>query len=375
MLDVFAPVTHGRRMTELQLTNARRRLALGILNVGFWVAVSIAGIFRVSRGGMAPVHTAGLLQILCVVVAVQSLFDFTGGIILMPPGGTAAPRQFPLRWIRGVLAHSSLLCLSGVLSYWSFRLWGGFSAAVLLSSAGLFFCRRHVLRLVAGVRARSSDFARCAGWGVGSTDPSFTGESCGIGRGAVILLPERWKTLLSASQMAIVVGRRLWQLENNLPARSLLSCLCWNLAGCQAGAFLLELPGRLPEQAMLLQYFWMTLWGFLGLLILPGISRSSVFAADRAAAARGLDVESWIQSFPNITGEDGNPGALVQRVFYPIPSAGERLSRLAASKHLPILGNVARTNLFLSLATLTILGRCVHCNVGRPELWVFPPSD
>ena len=27
-----------------------------------------------------------------------------------------------------------------------------------------------------------------------------------------------------------------------------------------------------------------------------------------------------------------------------------------------------------SWATLTLLGRAMHCNVGRPALWVFPPA-
>jgi Zn-dependent protease with chaperone function len=147
------------------------------------------------------------------------------------------------------------------------------------------------------------------------------------------------------------------------------------LTGCQVGALVLGFANRTPEQAVLLQSLWMTLWGFFGLLVLPSFSRTSVFAADRAAAALGFDVKSWIRAFPSITGEDGNAKKLVQRVFYPIPSTEERLRGLAHETRLPILGNVARTNLFLSLATLTILGRCVHCNAGRPELWVFPPTD
>jgi hypothetical protein len=39
-----------------------------------------------------------------------------------------------------------------------------------------------------------------------------------------------------------------------------------------------------------------------------------------------------------------------------------------------IPGNLARSNLYYSWATFTLLGRAVHCNVGRPSLWVFPPS-
>ena len=39
-----------------------------------------------------------------------------------------------------------------------------------------------------------------------------------------------------------------------------------------------------------------------------------------------------------------------------------------------VAGNLARSNLYYSWASFTLLGRAVHCNVGRPSLWVFPPS-
>ena len=39
-----------------------------------------------------------------------------------------------------------------------------------------------------------------------------------------------------------------------------------------------------------------------------------------------------------------------------------------------VLGSLARNNPYYSWATLTFLGRAVHCNVDRPALWVFPPS-
>ena len=119
----------------------------------------------------------------------------------------------------------------------------------------------------------------------------------------------------------------------------------------------------------------MTLWGFVGLLVLPSLSRSAVFGSDKAASIDGCDATGWIRQVPAITGEDGSGQVLLQRIFYPIPSTDERLRHLAGASSRPVLGNVARTNLYLSLATMTFLGRCVHCNVGRPELWIFPPSD
>ena len=36
--------------------------------------------------------------------------------------------------------------------------------------------------------------------------------------------------------------------------------------------------------------------------------------------------------------------------------------------------NLARSNLRYSWATLMLLGRAVHCNLGRPPLCVFSPS-
>ena len=119
----------------------------------------------------------------------------------------------------------------------------------------------------------------------------------------------------------------------------------------------------------------MTLWTFGSLLILPGLSRKAVFAADCAARDVGDDLQDWITRFPGLVGEDGGANPLVQTIFYPVPSARERLlglTRPPATGFVP--GNLARNNLYYSWAACTLLGRAVHCNVGRPALWVFPPS-
>ena len=51
-----------------------------------------------------------------------------------------------------------------------------------------------------------------------------------------------------------------------------------------------------------------------------------------------------------------------------------RLRQLEKSLSGFVAGILARSNRYYSGATLTSLGRAVHCNVGRPALWVFPPS-
>ena len=374
MLDGFPEVDDRPPMTDSQIKTAGRRLVLGISNVGFWVLLSATGIAWLAPSNGRQVQQAELFQWLLAAVAIQSLFDWVGGAVLVPASFDAS-RGFLSRWGRGILVHSLLLGGAGVLNYWSFHLSGGYGLGVAVPSIALFLFRRQVFCLLSGTRVRLAQIAGTDCWIAQAEDPSFTGGICGAGKNAVALLPEAWTLRLTGSELNTLRQRRLWEIQKQWPARAFLFVLCWNLAGCGIGSALLEIPGRAPETALLLHCCGMTLWGFVGLLVLPTLSRSAVFAADRSAAVGGCDVAGWIQKFPEITGEDGNAKTLLQRVFYPIPSARERLLWLGRCPALPVVGNVARMNLFLSLATLTLLGRCVHCNVGRPELWVFAPSD
>ncbi len=374
VLDGLPGVDDRPQMTDAQIKTAKRRLALGITNVGFWVLAAVAGLVWLTPSGVPPIGGTDLLLWMLAAVGVQAVFDWLGGAVLMPAFHGGFKRFFP-RWSRGVTVHTLLLLATGVVTVESYRLSGSFCPGVAVCTLALFLFRRQVFGLVSGVRIRPASVAGMPCWSIAAQDPSFTGGVCGLGRGGMPLLPESWEAGLTGGEMETVLQRRLWEIQHRLPARAFLFVLCWNIGGCGLGSVLLEIPGRAPETALLLHSCWMTLWGFLGLLLLPTASRSAVFAADNAAAARGCDAAAWIKKFPEMTGEDGNARTLLQRVFYPVPSAQERLLLLRGSPALPVLGNVARTNLYLSLATLTILGRCVHCNVGRPELWVFAPSD
>jgi hypothetical protein len=208
-----------------------------------------------------------------------------------------------------------------------------------------------------------------------TSEAAFSGGIIGFGAGARSLMPASWLKILPAQELETEFFRRQWQIQKGLPLRSFLVLLLWNLSGCTVGKHLLNLPGRAPGEALFGHVCFMTLWSFLGLLILPRLSREAVLAADRAAAAAGLDIESWIRRFPDLVGEDGSDRGAVQNVFYPIPSAEIRLNALNRDSSHFGPGNLARNSLYYSWATLTLLGRAVHCNAGRPALWVFPPSD
>ncbi len=360
-------------MTPEQLNLARRRLWLGITNVGFWVLTTAVGLYWLTCYDTSGFNLRRLGFTFAAAVAVQAVFDFIGGAWLMPEPRSSM-MTFLRCWSRGVLGHTLALAGVGFLSYVSFQLSGGFGPAILLATAGLALGRRHLLRAVAGVSIKELPSEGGKILTADSSDPAFTGGIVGFGQRAKSLLPARWLANLPKEELVAESSRRQWQMKGGLPGRAFILVLGWNLLGDAAGSLAFRLADRTPTEALLGHACWMTLWTFGGLLLLPALSRAAVFAADRAAADSGCDPRRWITRFPNVVGEDGSSNSTVQTIFYPIPSAEFRLRQLDQPPSGFAPGNLARSNLYYSWATLTLLGRAVHCNVGRPALWVFPPS-
>jgi hypothetical protein len=130
----------------------------------------------------------------------------------------------------------------------------------------------------------------------------------------------------------------------------------------------------------------LTLWSFLGALVLPTPSRAAVYAADQAAAARcgAAPVRDAVAAIDRWQDDEAERPAAVETVFHPVPAAGRRARRLgtpsaphAGDHPAPALAahQVARHALYLSWAGLSPLARAVHCNAGRPALWVVWPGD
>ena len=361
-------------MNHAQTQLARRRLLLGITNVGFWVLVAAGGLWGLPRCSPDLFTSRGCTLVLAGAVTAQAGFDFVGGFLLMPAPGPSLS-SFLGRWLRGASVHTLVLGVVGWLSDASFRLTGSFAPAVLVATVGLAWSRRVLLSAVGGTAATASAWEGEPMLLAAAADPAFTGGTVVWGTGVASLLPAAWLGQVPAEELAAELHRRRWQISRGLPGRAVGLVLGWNVLGAAAGALVLGYAGRAAEQALLMHACWMTLWTFVSLLLLPSLSRKVVFAADRAALDAGHDPRAWIERFPSLVGEDGASSGFIQTIFYPVPSARERLlhlSRPAVAGFVP--GSLARNNLYYSWAGCTLLGRTVHCNVGRPALWVFPPS-
>ena len=117
---------------------------------------------------------------------------------------------------------------------------------------------------------------------------------------------------------------------------------------------------------------------FAGLLILPTVSRMASYTIDRRVVEQGVPAEllgSTLQKLDQLQDDEPERAAWIERVFHPVPSLTNR--RLLTRSSPLSLGawHVARVTLFLSWSCLGLLSRDVHCNAGRPELWVLLPTD
>ena len=205
--------------------------------------------------------------------------------------------------------------------------------------------------------------------------PHLTGGVVGVGR-EIAVLPEGWEERFGTPASELLLKRRQALITGGSRRYGLLLALLWNLAGFCAAYFA---AGGTESVAGLVSFsLYATLWAFLGVLFLPTPSRGAVFQGDALALEAGGDraqLEALIVRLDRDQDDEAGRDPAVETIFHPIPSSARRLDRLGTPPPRLAFWHAARTALYLSWASLSLLSRAVHCNVGRPEVWVFLPSD
>ena len=377
---------------------ARSRLILGMVTVGSVVVLSIliltTGCFGISieRFGHAADGQIWLIPLALATFFLMLVpFDFLGGFLL--------PRRFQRsqqtfgnwlkRYVSGVFQQ---WCVYSVIASLLTALAATYGIAIAVVFAGLSMLGMVVIRdlWISSTNAydsNNSDTLRDAislaeGWGIPVNrlsvaehrDPGFTGGIVGFGKWSTIVLPKRWLGF-DAEHLATAIARRALAIQGGSYTTGIVASLGFNLVG-----FALSLYagyGAVGSLVWLLTSMcWFTIWSFIGLLVLPTISRNASLKIDRQLAAQGVSQQLIVASANELDQlQDGEPSraAIIEAIFHPIPSVEKRFSQERVSPF--AAWHMARTTLFLSWGCLGMLNRAVHCNIGRPELWKMLPSD
>lgn len=385
------------------MTYARSRLYLGMSSVGTLVVASVV-VLSISWLDAFPAlgslfdANAGWLSL-----AGQVALLIAGFFLLMTPfdflGGYWLPRRFQKseltlnRWLTrylvsivGQLTIYTLVGVTLILSYRTLGLAGllaisGLAMLLAISIRDLIFTAQHELPEKYHDKLQASE-KRLEEWKldghcvvvVDRQDQGFTGGIIGWPQWEKIVIPRRWLQF-DADVLATILARRILAIRSGDYLRGMLGAVVWNLAGLTL-ASLLTTSGVVHVGGLIDLICWFTLYSFVGLLTLPTLSRTASHRMDQMLRVVGIDKELLrrsAQQMDRLQDDEPERPTIVETIFHPIPSVNSRASDAKPAG----LGawQIARTMLFTSWGCLGLLSRAVHCNIGRPELWLMLPSD
>jgi hypothetical protein len=382
---------------------ARRRLRLGITGVGASVVLSLA-LLGATLLGAVPIDAEwrlvpGPLGVPVSAASVALAVYLAHALLLVAvehAGGRRAVRAVPafgawlVAWLRGVLVLGVLAGSGVAVIVTAGSVAGTFAAAAaaFALALALLIAQGPLARLTASLSIRSApehvaDGAREAGIPsasvrvVDASDEAFVGGWVGWAAGE-LWIPASWTQEENADLLTVQWHRRQAQRTSYARRRGWWRAALWAAVGLLLTAPLLPY-GWSDARLWLLLPALATLWSFVAVLMLPSVSRAAVFYAD-AAAARALGTTRTVAAIEQLdAAQDDEPERtrVVEFIFHPVPSVGNRRRRLLMRRQPPFGGGHQQTRLtlFASLATGSVLGRMVHCNIGRPSLWVMYPGD
>ena len=370
----------------------RARLWLGMSAVGTLVTLAALALPLDLTGGIPPAADAStqvvaLLGFVLIYAAVQLPFDIFGGFVLPRRYGRLHPPlgRYLLGLARGTAAHSAVLFGAAVALMYA-GIYGGVVGTVAAGSLLALAMLRGRVELASAVapldltpserRAGSTD-DRSPVVMADSPDEGFTGAVVGVFRPRFHLIPAQWQQVLGTEELEVAVNRRSAAVKTGSWRRGRLLALLFTIIGLTAAALAVD-PAQLGTAAGTIELSLLfTLWSFLGLLTLPTLSRRGVAEVDERQRSDGCSweaMEKTARALDNLQDGERDRPALIEAIFHPVPALNKRLRGPNAHGRLGFW-DAARTAVFLSLAGLGLLGRAVHCNCGRPSLWVFLPAD
>jgi hypothetical protein len=368
------------------MTYARARLRVGIRGVGTVVVLATAALVLDLPRTLLPTapgawarDAVALVAVLILHAMVLAPFDVLGGFVLPRRHGRSriGPLAFLAGWARGVAIQILVVAAAGATVLAAGRA-GGLSAAAAAFVGimlALVIAQPTLVRLVGGLAVTGRD--RDA-WTVRADDEGFTGGIVGPPGLERFVVPQHWARVLGPEGLRAARARWSAAVASGSRLRGLVVAVAFNATGFVVAA---QWPGAdvVSVAGLVTLGLAFTLWSFVGLLVLPSVSRPAVVAADRGARetlGEATALDDTLARLDRMQDDEPVRSGGVETIFHPIPSLARRRAALTAEAG-PRTGawHAARTALFLSWAGLGLLSRAVHCNAGRPQLWVLLPCD
>lgn len=376
------------------LNYGRARLYLGISAVGTLVMLSslvlawalVSEYESATETGLIA-EFATLFLFITLYALVQMPFDFLGGYWLPKQFGRTHPTlgKFLRGLFRGVVAQGTILLFSAVLITAAGRYGGivGIVAVSVVISLFLLQFRFWMASTIAPIIPVNVSMEKVLQTEkpnviiVESSDEGFTGGIMGVLRPRSQLLPLKWQHVLGVEGFKLAASRRTVAINIGSWWRGRVVALAFTTLGVLLSALLVDHNDLGTAWGTIQLSLWFSLWSFLGLLTLPTLSRRGVLEIDEALQATGdhnLQVRINTERLDRLQDNEPSRTSLIEAIFHPVPCVKNRIHG-AKSKSKAGFWDVARTSIYLSIAGIGLLGRAVHCNCGRPALWVFLPTD
>jgi len=362
----------------MQVTYARARLFLGITTVGSMVTLCVLALtLRLPQQffSMSPTNIAdtakGLTLIFGLYAAIALPFDLIGGYVLERVFNRDVPHlgSFAYRLVRGIIGQGAVYISCGLALIALHTRFGNIGVVIMFATLQLtlIVCQLPLAMFVGGLK-RTQD-------GLSGQGPYGTGGVTGILGSETVVLPMHWKSVLSSDQLNVMESRRRYAIASGLRRNGVLLALAWNIGGFAISVVLAGGTGSVASLLTTALYFSLT--SFIGLLVLPKPSQNAVLQTDAGIINSGNRdaLVASIRALASIQDDEDTRHSAVQLIFHPIPSVSLRTGMSTNGTRQFAAWNAARLAIFLSWAGLSFVSRAVHCNVGRPDVWVLLPCD
>jgi hypothetical protein len=388
------------------MTYARARLSLGIINVAFWVIVSVVSLIiglPLRLFAVIEVDPTEIATRIALILALYNLcclpFEVIGGFTLPRRYGKPTPSltEFALGWLRGAAVQFIVMFLTGMLLITAGK--QSNTTGVVVFVAGvvmvlLLWAQIPLARLASNLHAVpvvDLEGARKSleKWGLqmpedivvySSHDHSFVGGLAGLPGIERFVLPASWFDSLNADGVAAQIARRIGIVQNEARTRGVFLAIVWNVIGLWISINLTGNGAINSVRGLFTISLWFTLWSALGMVVLPTFSRPGVYEADRFAKKAGVPqdvMEKVITELDKQQDDEPTRSNWEEWIFHPTPSADNRIVELNRKRTRNPFGawHAFSIALYTSWACLGFLSRVEHGIIGRPSLWILYPGD